>query len=143
MTRVQIGEMLAAADAGLNATCAILLVTGRWAIARRRVRNHRALMLGAFGTSCVFLASYAARMAITGAHRDPHRGWLHGAYFALLGSHLLMAMVVVPLAVTTLVLALRGQLRSHRRVAGWAFPVWLYVSVTGVLVYVVLYHVPA
>ncbi len=142
MTRVQMGEILAAADAGLNATCALLLVLGRAAIARRSVRCHRALMLSAFGTSCVFLASYVVRMAMTGAHRDPHRGWLHMAYFALLGSHLVLAMLVVPLAIMTLLLALRGRLRAHRRLARWAFPIWLYVSVTGVIVYVVLYHVP-
>ncbi|MGA2447421.1 MAG: DUF420 domain-containing protein [Polyangiaceae bacterium] len=143
MTRIEAGEILAAVDAGLNATCAILLVVGRWAIARRKMRTHRALMLGAFGTSCLFLASYVVRMALTGAHRDAHRGWLHRAYLALLGSHLLLAMAVVPLAVATVVLALRGRFAPHRRAAGWAFPIWLYVSVTGVLVYAVLYHLPA
>jgi putative membrane protein len=142
MTRLLLGETLAAVNAGLNASCAVLLVLGRLAIGARRVRTHRALMVAAFGCSCVFLASYVARMALTGPHRDAHRGWLHTAYYILLGTHLVTAIAVVPLAVATLAMGLTGRTQAHRRIARRALPVWLYVSTTGVLVYVVLYHVP-
>jgi putative membrane protein len=143
MTRADMGDALAAVNATLNATCAILLICGRIAVANKRVRTHRGLMVAAFCVSCAFLASYLTRVALTGTHADPHHGWLHAAYLAILGTHMLLAMAVVPLALTALVLAWRKRFERHRKVARWTFPVWLYVSVTGVVVYVVLYHVPA
>ena len=143
MTRPEIGDALAALNATLNGTCAALLLLGRVAIARKRTRTHRALMVSAFVVSSVFLASYLTRVALTGTHVDPHHGWVHGAYYAILGSHMLLAMAVVPLVLTALTFALRRRFERHRAVARWTFPIWLYVSVTGVIVYVVLYHVPA
>jgi uncharacterized membrane protein YozB (DUF420 family) len=143
MTRPELGDLLAGVNATLNATCAVLLVAGRVAIARRHARVHRRLMIGAFVVSSIFLVSYLTRVALTGTHADPHRGWLHAAYLSVLGTHMLLAMAVVPLVITVLVFAARARFDKHRALARWTFPIWLYVSVTGVIVYVVLYHVPA
>ncbi len=143
MTRIELGDTLAAVNAALNATSALLLVGGRIAIARRRIRMHRALMLSALVTSSLFLASYLTRVALTGTHLDPHRGWLHASYIAMLGTHMVLAMVTVPLVLVVLTLALRRRFGKHRTLARWTFPIWLYVSVTGVLVYAVLYRIPA
>jgi putative membrane protein len=142
MTADQWGDTLAALNATLNGTAALLLLAGRVAIARKRTSVHRGLMLSAFAVSALFLCSYLTRVALTGTHADPHRGWVHVTYLAILVSHMLLAMVVVPLVVTALVLAWRRRFVKHRAVARWTFPIWLYVSVTGVVVYVMLYHVP-
>jgi putative membrane protein len=143
VTHAELGDTLAMLNAALNGTAAVLLVSGRLAIARKATRTHRALMLSAFVVSAVFLCSYLTRVALTGTHLDPHHGWLHAAYLALLGSHMILAMCVVPLVITALVFAYRKSFVRHRAVARWTFPIWLYVSVTGVVVYVVLYRVPA
>jgi putative membrane protein len=135
-----LGETLPAVNATLNATSAVLLVLGFRAIRAGDRRRHRALMLGAAGTSTLFLVSYVTRVALTGTHRFPGAGALKATYLAVLGSHTVLAAVAAPLVVGTLVLALRARFPSHRRVARWTLPVWLYVSVTGVLVYVMLYH---
>jgi putative membrane protein len=143
VTRPEVGDILAAVNATLNATCAVLLVAGRLAIARRKTRAHRALMVGAFVVSTVFLTSYLTRVALTGTHADPHHGWLHWAYLSVLVTHMILAVTVVPMVITALTFALRKRFASHRALARWTFPIWLYVSVTGVLVYFVLYQVPA
>src|SRR5207248_7224233 len=116
-----------------------LLLSGRVAIARRRVRTHRALMIAAFVTSCVFLGSYLTRVALTGTHRYPHAGIVHVVYLVVLITHMTLAMVVVPMVVRSLWLAWRARFAAHARIARLTFPVWLYVSVTGVVVYVMLY----
>jgi putative membrane protein len=143
VTHAELGDSLAALNAVLNGTAAVLLLSGRVAIARKRTQVHRALMLSAFVVSALFLCSYLTRVALTGTHLDPHHGWLHAAYLAILGTHMILAMCVVPLVVTALVFAWRKRFARHRAVARWTFPIWLYVSVTGVVVYVVLYRVPA
>lgn len=143
MTRPELGDSLALVNAALNATCAVLLVCGRVAIARKQRDTHRALMVSAFVTSSIFLTSYLTRVALTGTHADPHHGWLHVAYLAVLGTHMILAMVVVPMVLTALFYAVRKRFEKHRALARWTFPIWLYVSVTGVVVYVVLYRVPA
>ena len=143
MTRAELGDTLALVNAILNGTCALLIVAGRVAVARKLVTTHRGLMLAAFATSCAFLVSYLTRVALTGAHVDPHRGWVHVLYLSVLFSHMVLAMVVVPLVLSALWLAYRRRFQAHKRVARVTFPVWLYVSVTGVVVYVMLYHVPA
>jgi putative membrane protein len=142
VTHAELGDSLAALNAVLNGTAAVLLVSGRLAIARKHTRTHRALMLSAFVVSALFLCSYLTRVALTGTHVDPHHGWVHAAYIAILGSHMLLAMCVVPLVVTALVFAFRKRFVKHRAVARWTFPIWLYVSVTGVVVYLMLYRVP-
>ena len=141
-TAAEWGEHLAFANAVLNGTSAIFITSGRLAIAFRHVRVHRALMVAAFLTSAIFLASYLTRVALTGTHRDPHHGAVHIAYMAVLLTHMVLAVVVVPLVLRTLWLAYRGRFEQHRRIARWTFPVWLYVSVTGVVVYVMLYVLP-
>jgi uncharacterized membrane protein YozB (DUF420 family) len=143
VTRGELGDTLALVNATLNATCAVLLVCGRVAIARKKRAGHRAFMGSAFVASSLFLTSYLTRVALTGTHADPHHGWLHGAYLAVLGTHMILAMAVVPMVLTVLTFAVRERFDRHRALARWTFPIWLYVSVTGVVVYVVLYRVPA
>lgn len=129
-----------AINAALNATCVVLLVLGRLAIARRDREAHRKLMLGAFLTSTVFLISYLIRFATSGSHRYPGDGWDKIFYLVILFSHMVLAVVLVPLVLRALMLALRGDFAKHLRVVRWAWPIWMYVSVTGVLVYLMLYH---
>lgn len=137
---MSLGETLPAVNAALNATSAVLLALGFRAIRAGDRRRHRALMLAAVGTSTLFLASYLTRVALTGTHRFPGEGALKAAYLVVLGSHTVLAALAAPLVIGTLVFALRARFPSHRRIARVTLPVWLYVSVTGVLVYVMLYH---
>jgi uncharacterized membrane protein YozB (DUF420 family) len=130
-----------AINAALNGTCAILLILGRVAIARRQVDRHRSLMLGAFITSTVFLVSYLIRFATTGAHKYPGDGLDKILYLAILFSHMVLAVVLVPIVLRALQLALRGDFQRHVRIVKWGWPIWMYVSVTGVIVYFMLYHV--
>lgn len=129
-----------AINAALNGTCAILLVMGRIAVARRDLDRHRRLMLAAFITSGVFLVSYLIRFATTGSHRYPGDGLDKIVYLAVLFSHMILAAVLVPLVLRALVLALRGDYERHVRAVKWGFPIWMYVSITGVIVYFMLYH---
>ena len=142
MTREFVGESLALVNACLNGTCAVLLVSGRLAIARGRRDVHRWLMLTAIVLSAIFLVSYLTRVGLTGTHRDMHEGVRHVAYLAILGTHMMLAVLVVPMALTSLWLAYKERFERHRAVAKLTFPIWLYVSVTGVVVYVMLYAVP-
>ena len=137
-----LADVLPTVNAALNATSAVLLFAGWRAIRAGRRDVHRALMLSAFGSSTLFLASYLTRVALTGTHRFPGSGLLRAAYLAVLASHTLLAVAALPLVLRTLFLALRERLPEHRRIARWTFPIWLYVSVTGVVVYVMLYHLP-
>jgi uncharacterized membrane protein YozB (DUF420 family) len=129
-----------AINAALNGTCAILLVLGRIAIARREMDRHRSLMLAAFVTSTVFLISYLIRYATSGSHKYPGDGFDRIVYLAILSSHMLLAIVLLPLVLRALQLALRGDFVKHMRVVRWTWPIWMYVSVTGVVVYFMLYH---
>jgi putative membrane protein len=138
---VALGELLPSVNAALNATCAILLVLGWRAIRRGRRDTHRALMLAACATSVLFLVSYLARVALTGTHRFPGDGALRAVYLAILATHTVLAAVVVPLVLRTVWLALQSRVAEHRRLARLTLPIWLYVSVTGVVVYVMLYRV--
>ena len=129
-----------AINAALNGTCAVLLILGRIAIARREMDRHRSLMLAAFATSTVFLISYLIRFATTGSHKYPGDGIDKIIYLVVLFSHMIFAAVLVPLVLRALAFALRGQYDRHLRAVKWGFPIWLYVSVTGVIVYFMLYH---
>jgi uncharacterized membrane protein YozB (DUF420 family) len=129
-----------AINAALNFTCFVLLVLGRMAIARGDVALHRRRMLGAFTASSVFLASYLIRFATTGVHRYPGDGWDKTLYLITLFSHMALAVVLVPLVIGALRRALRGDFAAHRRLVRFTWPIWVYVSVTGVLVYLMLYH---
>ncbi len=127
-------------NAALNGASACLLSLGFLCIRRKRVAAHRACMLSAFATSTIFLVSYLTYHYHVGSVPFRGQGWVRPAYFAILISHTVLAVATVPLALITLVRALRGRFDRHARIARWTLPVWLYVSVTGVLVYWMLYH---
>jgi len=138
---VSLGEILPPVNAALNASSAALVFLGWRAIRAGQRARHRNLMLSALGTSALFLVGYLTRIALTGTHRFPGTGWLRSGYLLLLGSHTILAAVIVPLIAVTLWLAWKGRFDAHRRIARYTLPAWLYVSVTGVLVYVMLYWV--
>jgi uncharacterized membrane protein YozB (DUF420 family) len=127
-------------DASLNGTSAVLLVTAHGMIKQGRVALHRALMLAALFTSALFLVSYLYYHAHVGSVHFQGQGWSRPLYFTILISHTVLAAAVVPLVIVTLVWALRGQFERHRSIARWTYPVWLYVSITGVIVYLMLYR---
>lgn len=131
---------LPALNAALNAVAATLLVIGHAFVRRGEIGRHRACMLSAFLVSVAFLASYVAYHAQAGSVRFTEPGWPRAVYFTVLATHVPLAALIVPLALVTLWWALRGQFARHARIARWTYPVWLYVSVTGVMVYVMLYH---
>jgi uncharacterized membrane protein YozB (DUF420 family) len=129
-------------NAMLNAASGILIVIGFVMIRRRRIAAHRACMLAAITCSSLFLVSYVVYHIGFGAGvtRFTGTGWIRTAYHTILISHTILAVTVVPFVVVTLKRALGGNFINHRRVARWTFPMWLYVSVTGVIVYLMLYH---
>jgi putative membrane protein len=129
-----------AINASLNLTCFVFLVLGRVAIARGDDQLHRKRMLAALTASSVFLVSYVIRFATTGAHKYPGDGWDRTFYLFTLFSHMTLAVVLVPLVVTALRRALRRDFAAHKKIVRFTWPIWMYVSVTGVLVYLMLYH---
>lgn len=131
---------LPALNATLNATSAVLLTVGYLLIRRKRITAHKVAMVTAFFVSVLFLVSYLYYHYHHGATRFPGQGWIRPVYFALLISHTTLAAVIPPLALVTLYRAWRGQFPRHVRIARWTLPLWLYVSVTGVLIYWMLYH---
>ncbi|HZO80204.1 MAG TPA: DUF420 domain-containing protein [Candidatus Binataceae bacterium] len=133
-------DKLAPLDAILNATAAALLVGGFIAIRRRRVHAHRAFMLSAFAVSIAFLISYCIYHYHVGDVRFGGQGWARPVYFTILISHISLAAVIVPLVLITLARALRGRFARHRAIARWTLPLWIYVSITGVIVYLMLFQ---
>jgi len=131
---------LPAVNATLNGISAILLVIGYTLIRRRRIEQHRRVMIAAFATSTLFLICYVIYHANVGARPFPGHGAIRQVYFAVLISHVVLAAAVPPLALITLIRGLRARYDRHRRIARWTLPIWLYVSVTGVIVYVMLYQ---
>ncbi len=140
MSAEALGNALAPVNAILNLTAAAFLLAGFRAVRRGRIEAHRRRMLGAAAASGVFLASYVARFSLTGTHEFAGPDALRPFYLAVLFSHMTLAVVVLPLALRLLVLARRERFDAHRRLARWTFPAWLYVSITGFAVYVMLYH---
>lgn len=132
---------LPAVNASLNATCALLLLTAYVFIRQRRVRAHRNTMLAAATVAAVFLTSYLIYHYHVGATPFPGSGPVRSLYFIILISHTVLAVANVPLVVTTLYRGLSKRYRSHRRIARWTLPIWLYISVTGVVIYLMLYQV--
>jgi len=130
-------------NACLNATSAVFLAMGFRAIRRRDVERHKRFMLGAFGASSLFLASYLLRYWLTGSTKFPVEGGWKVLYLAILGSHSLLAMVLLPMVLRTVWLPLTGRYAPHRRLARYTLPIWIYVSITGVVVYLMLYHLPS
>jgi putative membrane protein len=131
---------LPALNAILNGLSGILLAIGWLLIRAKRVAAHRAIMIAAFITSSLFLISYVVYHAQVGSVRFTRDGFVRPLYYAILITHVTLAATVPPLAIITLVRALRGRFAKHRAIARWTFPIWMYVSVTGVLVYVLLYQ---
>ncbi|MCS7192321.1 MAG: DUF420 domain-containing protein [Armatimonadetes bacterium] len=127
-------------NAILNGTSAFLLILGYAFILKRKVSAHRACMLAAMASSTLFLVSYLIYHAQVGATKFTGIGWVRYFYFAVLISHTVLAAVVVPMALITLYRALRNEFHRHRLIARWTLPIWLYVSATGVLIYLMLYH---
>jgi putative membrane protein len=131
---------LPAVNATLNALSGILLLVGYTLMRRRRIDLHRTFMIAAFATSSLFLLCYLVYHAQVGSVPFPRQGFVRPLYFAILITHVTLAATVPPLAIVTLSRGLKGRYPQHRRIARWTFPIWMYVSVTGVLVYVLLYQ---
>jgi uncharacterized membrane protein YozB (DUF420 family) len=131
---------LPAINATLNGLSGILLLAGFALIRSGRREQHRKLMLAAFATSSLFLICYVIYHAQVGSVRFTRQGFVRPLYFTILITHVTLAAVVLPMAIVTLTRGLNGRFGQHRRIARWTFPIWLYVSVTGVLVYVLLYQ---
>lgn len=130
---------LPALNALLNGTCAVLLVAGYMCIRGRRITAHRACMFLALLTSALFLASYLTYHVQVGSVPYQGTGWVRSLYFTILLTHTILAVTVVPLALVTAGRAVRGQFGPHARIARLTLPIWLYVSVTGVVIYLMLY----
>jgi putative membrane protein len=135
-----LAALLPTLNATLNLTCAILLVAGYACIRRKAVEAHRRCMLAAFGVSVVFLGSYLTLRGVAGMTRFEGDGWLRVVYLAVLLSHSALAALVVPMSLLLLRHAFREAFDRHARLGRLALPIWLYVSLTGVLVYLMLYH---
>lgn len=131
---------LPAVNASLNALSGVLLLCGYTLIRLRRIELHRALMIAAFTASSLFLICYVVYHAQVGSVRFTRQGFARPLYFTILITHVALAFTLVPLAIVTLSRGLKARYPQHRRIARWTFPIWLYVSVTGVLVYVLLYQ---
>jgi uncharacterized membrane protein YozB (DUF420 family) len=127
-------------NAWLNCASAVLLITAHTVIHRGRIAIHRALMLTAVGASFLFLCSYLYYHVHVGSIRFRGHGWSRPVYFSILISHTVLAAAIVPLVIVTLMFALRGQFDRHRAIAHWTYPLWLYVSITGVAIYFMLYR---
>jgi len=131
---------LPAVNATLNACSAALLLAGYVCIRSRRVTLHRRFMMAAFITSSLFLVCYVVYHAQVGSVRFERQGMVRPIYFTILITHITLAAAVLPLAIVTLSRGLKARFDRHRAVARWTFPIWMYVSITGVLVYVLLYQ---
>jgi uncharacterized membrane protein YozB (DUF420 family) len=127
-------------NASLNGTSGVLLLAGFTMIRQGRVQAHKRCMISAFIVSSVFLVSYVIYHIRVGNILFQGEGWIRPVYFTILISHVLLAIAIVPLAIITLSRALKEKFDRHRRIARWTFPLWLYVSVTGVVVYLMLYQ---
>ena len=131
---------LATVNAGLNATAAVLIGAGFYFIKQKNIAAHKACMIAAMVVSAVFLASYLIYHYNVGSVRFTKQGWIRSVYFPLLLTHTILAGVVLPMVLRTFFLGWKARFTSHVRIAKWTFPVWMYVSVTGVIVYLMLYR---
>jgi putative membrane protein len=131
---------LPALNATLNAISGVLLAIGYLLIRARRIEQHRRCMIAAFIASSLFLVSYVVYHAQVGSVRFTRQGFVRPLYFTILITHVTLAAAVLPLAILTLSRGLQARYAKHRAIARWTLPIWLYVSVTGVLVYVLLYQ---
>ena len=137
---MSVTAILPAVNAALNALSACLLIGGYACIRRGRRAAHQRCMLAAFLVSVLFLASYLTLRYLAGMTRFEGQGWIRPVYFTILLSHTVLAAGIVPLAIVTMARALREEHVRHVRIARWTLPLWLYVSITGVVIYWLLYH---
>ena len=133
-------QALATVNAVLNAGSACFLLTGFVFIRRKNIKAHRTCMISAFVLSALFLVTYLLHHAQVGSVHFPHEGWIRGVYFAVLVPHVTLAVVIVPLALFTIYRGWTERIEEHRKIARGTLPLWLYVSVSGVAVYLMLYH---
>jgi len=140
MTLHMLGDLLPHINAGLNLASALFLLRGLWFIRRRDTHRHRTAMLGALTSSAFFLFFYLFRFALTGTHRFAGEGLARTFYLGILFSHMILAVLIIPLIGRLLYLVWRWRYHAHARWARWTYPLWMYVSVTGLLVYLLLYH---
>jgi putative membrane protein len=135
------GDTLAGVNAVMNGTATVCLVLGYLFIRRGRRDLHARAMIGAVSASALFLVFYVTRFVLTGTHEFAGEGMARAAYLTILFSHMVLAVVVVPLVLRLLFLAAKERFDAHRRLARWTYPIWMYVSVTGIVVYLMLYQV--
>ena len=128
-------------NAGLNSTAFLLLIAGAFAIRARKTELHKGLMLAATAVSALFLACYLTHHARFGSTKFTAEGWIRPVYYTILLTHSVLAALNLPMILKTLWHALRGELDRHRAIARWTLGIWLYVSFTGVLVYLLLYRI--
>lgn len=131
---------LPALNATLNAIATLFLVSGYLLIRQRRIAQHRACMIGAFATSTLFLISYVTYHAQVGSRPFTGQGLIRAVYFTILLTHVVLAIVIVPLVLVTMHRGLKARYARHKAIARWTLPLWLYVSITGVIVYLMLYQ---
>jgi len=141
MDTAALGDTLAGVNAVLNATATVCLILGYLFIRRKRRDLHARAMIGAVSASALFLVFYVTRFLLTGTHEFAGEGMARTAYLSILFSHMVLAVVVVPLVLRLLFLAAKQRFEDHRRLARWTYPIWMYVSVTGIVVYLMLYQV--
>ena len=141
MTAEALGNLLAPVNATLNLTSLICLIVGYLYIKRKRTLHHRRAMLGAVTASSLFLVLYVLRYSLTGTHHFAGEGLAKFLYLTVLFSHMFLAVAVAPLVLGLLYLASKSRFETHARLARWTLPIWLYVSLSGLLVYLLLYHV--
>lgn len=141
MNREALGDLLAPVNATLNLSSAVLLLLGYYFIRSGDRERHRRAMLGALTASGLFLVFYVIRFSLSGTHTFAGVGIARTVYLSILFSHMILAVIVLPLVMRVAYLAIHGRFAEHRRLARWTYPVWLYVSLTGLTVYVLLYHV--
>jgi len=136
-------EFLPTLNALLNSTSAIILILGHRFMKKGNKQAHKQCMLATFTVSILFLISYLTYHAYHGTTTFAGKGWIRPIYFTILTSHTILAAVIVPLAIITLRHGLKDQIAKHVPLARWTYPIWLYVSVTGVVIYLMLYHLPS
>ena len=141
MSTSQAGDLLALINASLNATSAIALITGFLFIRRKVVDRHKRAMLTAVGASALFLVFYVIHILLTGTHEFAGEGLARTAYLSILFSHMVLAVLVLPFILRLLWLAKKDRFEEHKKLARFVFPIWAYVSVTGLVVYLLLYQV--
>ena len=133
-------DILPTVNALLNSTSAILLFVGHRFIKNGNKQAHKKCMIGAFTVSLLFLISYLTYHSYHGTTHFPGEGWIRLVYFTILTSHTILAVAIVPLSIITLRRGLKDLIEKHVKIARWTYPIWLYVSVTGVIIYLMLYH---